>query len=75
LLARKRPERPRTATRAPTEVLDPFRIKTCRTELLDRTLIHNPSHLLHVLRECEQHYNTHRTHRALHAAAAPLRAL
>ncbi len=48
-------------------------IKTCRTELLDRTLIHNRSHLLHVLREYEQHYNTHRTHRALHAAA-PLRA-
>ncbi len=29
---------------------------------------------MHALREYEQHYNNHRTHRAL-AAAAPLRAL
>jgi len=49
-------------------------IKTLRTELLDRTLVWNETHLRHVLREYEQHYNHHRTHRSL-AGAAPLRAL
>jgi transposase InsO family protein len=44
-------------------------IQTCRTELLDRTLIVNQIHLLHALREFEAFYNDHRTHRALHAAA------
>ncbi|TWP51731.1 DDE-type integrase/transposase/recombinase [Lentzea tibetensis] len=44
-------------------------IRTCRAELLDRTLILNRSHLLHALREYEIFYNQHRTHRALHAAA------
>src|SRR5581483_1975154 len=44
-------------------------IRTCRTELLDRTLILNQAHLLHALREFETFYNHHRTHRALHAAA------
>jgi putative transposase len=44
-------------------------IRTCRTELLDRTLIVNQIHLLHALREFEAFYNDHRTHRALHAAA------
>ncbi|MFC0112287.1 integrase core domain-containing protein [Kibdelosporangium aridum] len=44
-------------------------IRTCRTELLDRTLIHNQSHLLRALREYETFYNQHRPHRALHAAA------
>ena len=48
-------------------------VKTLRAELLDRTLIWNESHLRHALREYEQHYNQHRTHRSL-AAAAPLRA-
>jgi transposase InsO family protein len=48
-------------------------VKTLRAELLDRTLIWNGTHLRHVLREYEQHYNLHRTHRSL-AAAAPLRA-
>ncbi|HTI27808.1 MAG TPA: integrase core domain-containing protein [Kutzneria sp.] len=43
-----------------------------RTELLDRTLIRNQAHLRHALREYERHYNRHRTHRSL-AAAAPLR--
>jgi transposase InsO family protein len=47
--------------------------KTLRGELLDRTLIWNEAHLRHTLRVYEQHYNLHRTHRAL-AAAAPLRA-
>jgi hypothetical protein len=48
-------------------------VKTLRVELLDRTLIWNQAHLRHVLREYERHYNEHRTHRSL-AAAAPLRA-
>jgi transposase InsO family protein len=47
--------------------------KTLRGELLDLTLIWNETHLRHALREYEQHYNLHRTHRSL-AAAAPLRA-
>ncbi|MFC0105755.1 integrase core domain-containing protein [Kibdelosporangium aridum] len=49
-------------------------IRTCRTELLDRTLIYNQRHLLHALHEYETFYNQHRPHRALHAAA-PQRAL
>jgi putative transposase len=44
-------------------------IQTCRRELLDRTLIWNQSHLLHVLREFETFYNWHRPHRALEQAA------
>lgn len=47
--------------------------KTLRTELLDRTLIWNETHLRWALREYERHYNLHRTHRSL-AAAAPLQA-
>ncbi|GAA3482280.1 integrase core domain-containing protein [Streptomyces yanii] len=46
-------------------------IQTCRRELLDRTLIWNQGHLLHVLREFETFYNRHRPHRAL-GQAAPL---
>ncbi|MFE4956098.1 integrase core domain-containing protein [Streptomyces sp. NPDC056653] len=49
-------------------------VQSCRTELLDRTLILNQAHLLHALREYETFYNEHRPHRALHAAA-PLRSL
>jgi len=48
-------------------------VKTLRAELLDRVLIWNETHLRHALREYERHYNLHRTHRSL-AAAAPLRA-
>ncbi len=47
--------------------------KTLRTELLDRTLIWNETHPRHALRAYERHYNLHRTHRSL-GAAAPLRA-
>jgi Integrase core domain len=47
--------------------------KTLRAELLDRMLIWNQTHLRHALREYERHYNEHRTHRSL-AAAAPMRA-
>ncbi|MGC9537589.1 integrase core domain-containing protein [Streptomyces sp. UG1] len=49
-------------------------IQTCRSELLNCTLIWNQSHLLHVLREFETFYNCHRPHRALNQAA-PLRSL
>jgi Integrase core domain len=48
-------------------------VKTLRAELLDRTLIWKETHLRHALGEYERHYNLHRTHRSL-AAAAPLRA-
>jgi len=48
-------------------------VKTLRVELLDRTLVWNQAHLSHALRRYERHYNKHRTHRSL-AAAAPLRA-
>lgn len=47
-------------------------ILTCRTELLDRTLIWNQRHLLHALREFETFYTCHRPHRTL-GQAAPLR--
>jgi putative transposase len=49
-------------------------VRSCRSELLDRTLIVNQAHLLHALREYEAFYNEHRPHRALRAAA-PLRPL
>jgi putative transposase len=47
-------------------------VRTCRRELLDRTLIWNHAHLLNALREFETHYNEHRPHRTLRQAA-PLR--
>jgi len=49
-------------------------VLSLRHELLDRTLVWNEQHLRHTLREYEQFYNKHRTHRSLQAAA-PLRAL
>jgi transposase InsO family protein len=49
-------------------------IRTCRTELLDRTLILNQAHLLHALCKFETFYHDHRTHQALQGAA-PLRPL
>uniref|UniRef100_UPI000B2CFB5B integrase core domain-containing protein n=1 Tax=Streptomyces sp. SPMA113 TaxID=913267 RepID=UPI000B2CFB5B len=49
-------------------------VRSCRAELLDRTLIWNEAHLLHALREYEQFYNDHRPHRTL-KGAAPLRPL
>jgi transposase InsO family protein len=47
-------------------------VQTCRRELLDRTLIWNQRHLLHVLREFEDFYNSHRPHQGI-ANARPLR--
>jgi putative transposase len=38
------------------------RIGSCRRELLDRTLIWNKRHLMIVLREYEDFYNTRRPH-------------
>ena len=49
-------------------------IRSCRRELLDRTLIWNQPHLLHALREYEKYYNTHRPHQGIDNAR-PLRAL
>jgi transposase InsO family protein len=49
-------------------------VRTCRRELLDRTLIYNQRHLLHALREYEQHYNLHRPHQGI-ANVRPLKPL
>jgi putative transposase len=49
-------------------------IGSCRRELLDRTLIWNQRHLMIVLREYEDFYDTHMSHRTL-GQAAPLRPL
>jgi transposase InsO family protein len=49
-------------------------VRTCRRELLDRTLIWNQRHLLHALREYETFYNQHRPHQGI-ANARPLAAL
>jgi transposase InsO family protein len=46
-------------------------VRTCRRELLDRTLIRNQRHLLHALREYEDFYNEHRPHQGI-ANARPL---
>jgi len=56
------------------KVLEPYRVLTCRRELLDRTLIWNQRHLLHALREFERFYNSHRPHQGI-ANARPLQAL
>jgi putative transposase len=49
-------------------------IQTCRRELLDRSLIWHQPHLLHALRQYEQHYNADRPHRGINNAR-PLRSL
>ena len=46
-------------------------VRTCRRELLDRTLIFNQRHLIHALREFEIFYNAHRQHQGM-ANARPL---
>ncbi|WP_327039568.1 integrase core domain-containing protein [Micromonospora maris] len=46
-------------------------VRTCRRELLDRTLILNQRHLLHALREYEAFYNEHHPHQGI-ANARPL---
>ncbi len=49
-------------------------VRTCRRELLDRTLIWNQRHLLYALRELETFYNEHRAHQGI-ANARPLKPL
>ncbi|WSX17837.1 integrase core domain-containing protein [Streptomyces sp. NBC_00988] len=49
-------------------------LQTCRHELLDRTLVWNQRHLLHALREFEQHDDSHRPHQSI-ADARPLHPL
>jgi putative transposase len=49
-------------------------VRTCRRELLDRTLICNQQHLLHALREYEHFYNLHRPHQGI-ANIRPLKPL
>jgi transposase InsO family protein len=65
----------RSAVQAPrmNSVMERW-IGSCRRELLDRTLVWNRRHLMTVLREYEDFYNTHRPHRTL-KQAAPLRPL
>jgi len=40
-------------------------MRTCRRELLDRTLIFSQQHLLHALREYETSYYEHRPHQGI----------
>jgi putative transposase len=65
----------RSAVQAPrmNSVMERW-IGSCPRELLDRTLVWNQRHLMIVLREYEDFYNTHRPHRIL-KQAAPLRPL
>ena len=65
----------RSAAQAPrmNSVMERW-IGSCLCEPLDRTLIWNQRHLMTVLREYEDFYNSHRPHRALDQAA-PLRPL
>jgi hypothetical protein len=65
----------RTPVRAPraNAIAERF-VGSVRRELLDRLLIINQRHAAVVLRQYEQHYNSHRPHRAL-GEATPLRPL
>lgn len=65
----------RTGIRSPRQnsIMERW-FRSLRFELTDRTLIWNLPHLMRLLRDYEQHYDTHRPHRAL-SQAAPLRPL
>jgi hypothetical protein len=43
-------------------------VRTCRPELLDRTLVWNETHPRRCLHESELHYNEHRPHPATASA-------
>jgi putative transposase len=60
----------RSAVQAPrmNSVMERW-IGSCRRELLDQTLVWNQRHLMIVLREYEDFYNSHRPHRTLNQAA------
>ena len=60
----------RSAVQAPrmNSVMERW-VGSCRRKLLDRTLVWNQRHLMIVLREYEDFYNTHRPHRTLKQAA------
>ncbi|GAA1294974.1 integrase core domain-containing protein [Saccharothrix xinjiangensis] len=47
------------------------RIRSCRRELPNRTLIRNQQHLLHALREYEKYCNTHRPHQGIATTRPP----
>jgi putative transposase len=49
-------------------------VRTCRRELLDRTLIWNHRHLVHALADYERFYNLHRPHQGI-ANVRPLKPL
>jgi putative transposase len=49
-------------------------VRTCRRELLDRTLIWNHRHLVHALGEYERFYNLHRPHQGI-SNSRPLQGL
>jgi transposase InsO family protein len=49
-------------------------VRTCRREVLDRTLIWNHRHLVHALSEYERFYNLHRPHQEI-ANLRPLKPL
>jgi hypothetical protein len=49
-------------------------VRTCRRELLDRTLIYNQRHLVHALREYETFSNSHRPYQGI-ANVRPLKPL
>src|SRR2546430_4973759 len=53
--------------RPPRSTLFPYTtlFRSCRRELLDRTLIWNLPHLRRILAACEHHHNDHRPHMAL----------
>jgi len=63
----------RSAVQAPrmNSVMERW-IGSCRRELLDRTLVWNQRHLMIVMREYEDFYNTHRPHRTLNKPLRPM---
>jgi hypothetical protein len=71
--ALRRPQ-PKSQVSTHDRVSGTHRVRTCRRELLDRTLIYKQRHLLHALRAYEAFYNTHGPHQGI-ANARPLNPL